>query len=51
MVNYTSRNFDRLVKVLLDQVLSSTVERCAEPVLMDQSVSGTYTCTLYTCTV
>eukprot|EP00731_Ephydatia_muelleri_P020952 Em0013g679a len=29
---------EQLVKVLLDQVLSSTVERCAESVLMDQSV-------------
>ena len=31
----------RLVRVLLDEVLSSTIERCIDPVLMEQSVSIT----------
>ena len=29
----------RLVRVLLEQVVSSTIERCVEVVLMEQSVS------------
>ena len=29
----------RIVRVLLEQVVSSTVERCVDPQLMEQSVS------------
>ena len=29
----------RLVRVLLDEVLTSTIGRCVDPVLMEQSVS------------
>ena len=29
----------RLVRVLLDEVMSSTIDRCVDPVLMEHSVS------------
>ena len=29
----------RIVRVLLEQVVSSTIERCVDPQLMEQSVS------------
>ena len=32
----------RLVRVLLEQVVSSTIERCVDPVLMEQSVSNEF---------
>ncbi len=34
-----------LVRVLLEQVVTSTVERCVDPVVMEQSVSSPLTCT------
>ena len=30
---------NRLVRVLLDEVLTSTIARCVDPVMMEQSVS------------
>ena len=30
---------EQLVRVLLEQVVASTIERCVEPALMEQSVS------------
>ena len=32
-------SFRRLVRVLLDEVMTSTVDRCVDPVLMEHSVS------------
>ena len=31
---------NRLVRVLLDEVLTSTIARCVDPVMMEQSVSN-----------
>lgn len=33
---------EQLVRVLLEQVMASTIERCVDPVLMEQSVSMHY---------
>ena len=40
----------RLVRVLLEQVVSSTIERCVEPVIMEQSVSFCW-CSSSTCSI
>ena len=43
LINVTVRlrmhSYYRLVRVLLDEVISSTIGRCRDPILMEQSVS------------